>query len=73
VKAIVDKIVNAFAKGGKHMVNDVALGHIDLAIETYHPLVWTEFFSATRRFDGRRYGLKIEESAGREVLPRYCY
>lgn len=70
IQAIVDKIVNAFAKGGKHKVNDVALGHIDLAIETYHPLVWTEFFSATRRFDGRRYGLKIEESAGREVLRR---
>lgn len=42
----------------------------ELAVQTYHPLVWTEFFSATRRFDGRRYGKKIEDSAGEEVLRR---
>ncbi|MBX4212644.1 Asp-tRNA(Asn)/Glu-tRNA(Gln) amidotransferase GatCAB subunit A, partial [Candidatus Pacearchaeota archaeon] len=29
-----------------------------------------EFFSGTRRFDGRRYGKKIEESCGEEVLRR---
>lgn len=50
--------------------NKITLKYIDLAIQTYHPLVWTEFFSATRRMDGRRYGLKIDESAGREVLRR---
>jgi aspartyl-tRNA(Asn)/glutamyl-tRNA(Gln) amidotransferase subunit A len=70
IQGVVDKIVTDFGKKGKHKIGDIALGHIDLAIETYHPLVWTEFFSATRRFDGRRYGLKIEESAGREVLRR---
>ena len=48
----------------------VSLKYIDLAIQTYHPLVWTEFFSATRRMDGRRFGKKIEESAGSEVLRR---
>ena len=48
----------------------VALKYIGLAIQTYHPLVWTEFFSATRRMDGRRYGKKIEDSAGTEVLRR---
>lgn len=48
----------------------VQLKNIDLAIQTYHPLVWTEFFSATRRMDGRRFGLKIEDSAGEEVLRR---
>jgi aspartyl-tRNA(Asn)/glutamyl-tRNA(Gln) amidotransferase subunit A len=70
IQGVVDKIVTDFGKKGKHKIGDIALGHIDLAIETYHPLVWTEFFSATRRFDGRRYGLKIEESAGREFLRR---
>jgi len=49
---------------------DVSLKYIDLAIQTYHPLVWTEFFSATRRMDGRRFGKKIEDSAGKEVLRR---
>lgn len=48
----------------------VNLKYIDLAIQTYHPLVWTEFFSATRRMDGRRFGKKIEDSAGEEVLRR---
>ena len=43
---------------------------IDLAVETYYPLVYTEFFSGTRKFDGRRYGKKIEESSGKEVLRR---
>jgi len=48
----------------------VQLKSIGLAIQTYHPLVWTEFFSATRRMDGRRFGKKIEDSAGEEVLRR---
>ena len=44
--------------------------YIDLAVQTYYLLVYAEFFSGTRRFDGRRYGVKIEESCGREVLRR---
>lgn len=48
----------------------VSLDHIDLSIQTYYPLVYVEFFSGTRKFDGRRYGLKIEESCGDEVLRR---
>ena len=31
---------------------------------------YVEFFSGTRRFDGRKYGKKIEDSAGPEVLRR---
>ena len=46
------------------------MNYIDLAIETYYLLVYVEFFSATRRFDGRKYGHKIEEKAGSEVLRR---
>jgi aspartyl-tRNA(Asn)/glutamyl-tRNA(Gln) amidotransferase subunit A len=48
----------------------IKLNHVDLAIETYYPLVYVEFFSGTRRFDGRRYGEKIEDAAGPEVLRR---
>lgn len=51
-------------------IKKIKLNHIDLAVETYYPLVYTEFFSATRRFDGRRYGKRIEETAGPEVLRR---
>lgn len=55
-------------KGWK--VKEVKIKDIDLAIETYYPLVYVEFFSATRKFDGRRYGKKIEDAAGPEVLRR---
>lgn len=43
---------------------------LDVAIQTYYVLVYTEFFSATRKFDGRRFGFKIEDKAGPEVLRR---
>ncbi len=43
---------------------------LDIAIQTYYILVYVEFFSATRKFDGRRFGKKIEEVCGPEVLRR---
>ena len=63
---VLDKATTAYSWSEEK----VALEHIGLAIQTYHPLVWTEFFSATRRMDGRRFGKKIEDSAGVEVLRR---
>ena len=33
-------------------------------------MIYVEFFSGTRRFDGRRYGKKIEDVVGPEVLRR---
>lgn len=76
----VDKRITSLFNGAlKHLTRseswnwkakDVTVNYIDLAVQTYHPIVWTEFFSATRRFDGRRYGKKIEDSAGPEVLRR---
>jgi len=49
---------------------EVELKHVDLAIQTYYPLVYVEFFSGTRKFDGRKYGKKIEDHCGEEVLRR---
>ena len=43
---------------------------LDIALETYYIIVYTEFFSTTRKFDGRRFGKKIEEFAGPEVIRR---
>ncbi len=48
----------------------IKIRDIPLGIASYYPLVYTEFFSATRRFDGRRYGKKIEDACGDEVLRR---
>lgn len=49
---------------------DIELKHINLGIQTYYLINYVEFFSGTRKFDGRKYGLKIEESCGEEVLRR---
>lgn len=43
---------------------------LDIAIETYYLLVYVEFFSSTRKYDGRRFGKKIEDFAGLEVIRR---
>ena len=68
VDSRIQKIVEEKVKGFD--VSEVKIEHIDLAVETYYPLVYVEFFSATRRFDGRKYGRKIEENCGEEVLRR---
>ncbi|RMF89763.1 MAG: Asp-tRNA(Asn)/Glu-tRNA(Gln) amidotransferase subunit GatA, partial [Methanobacteriota archaeon] len=52
------------------VVSPVRLPNLDKALPTYYLTVFVEFFSATRKFDGRRYGRKIEEVCGREVLRR---
>ena len=49
---------------------EVELNHLNLGIQTYYPINYVEFFSGTRKFDGRKYGKKIEESCGEEVLRR---
>jgi len=68
-KLIDEKVEEAVKKYG-WKVKKVKMDYIELAIETYYPLVYVEFFSATRRLDGRRYGKKIEDAAGPEVLRR---
>ncbi|MBX4212475.1 Asp-tRNA(Asn)/Glu-tRNA(Gln) amidotransferase GatCAB subunit A, partial [Candidatus Pacearchaeota archaeon] len=67
-KLIDEKLKNLKKKGWD--IKEVKINHIDVAVQTYYPLVYAEFFSGTRRFDGRRYGKKIEESCGEEVLRR---
>jgi len=54
----------------KTKIKEIEIKHIDLAVQTYYPLMYVEFFSATRRFHGRIYGKKIEDVAGPEVLRR---
>ena len=49
---------------------DVNLKYARLAVQAYYPMVYVEFFSGTRKFDGRAYGKKIEDSCGMEVLRR---
>ncbi len=67
---LVRKKVNEICKLNKWDVNDIKLNYMDLGIQTYYPIVYVEFFSGTRKFDGRKYGKIIEESCGEEVLRR---
>ncbi len=70
IQELVDvKIKEAVEKYG-WKIQKIKIPYIDLAVATYYPLVYVEFFSATRRFDGRRYGKRIEAVAGPEVLRR---
>jgi len=51
-------------------IKKIKINNLDLAVSIYYPLVYVEFFSGTRKLDGRRYGGKIEDLAGPEVLRR---
>ncbi len=70
IQDLVDRKVKEASDNYGWALKKIKIPYVDLAIETYYPLVYTEFFSATRKFDGRRYGKKIEESCGPEVLRR---
>ena len=70
IQKLIDEKVAYAAKKYGWKINVVKIENIGLAVETYYPLVYVEFFSATRKFDGRLYGKRIEEFAGPEVLRR---
>lgn len=70
IQELVDKKVENMKNKLGWDVKEIKIEHIDLAVQTYYLIVYTEFFSATRRFDGRKYGKKIEEVCGEEVLRR---
>lgn len=67
---LVVKNIEDFAKATNSSIVELSLKHLNLGVQTYYPIVYTEFYSATRRFDGRKYGFKIEKVAGKEVLRR---
>lgn len=70
ISELINKKVGEICKKNKWDIDKIILKHINLGIQTYYPINYVEFFSGTRKFDGRRYGKKIEESCGEEVLRR---
>lgn len=70
ISSLIEETHKKLEKKGLCEIKEVDLKYIDLAIETYYLLVYTEFFSGTRRIDGRKYGLNIDESCGEEVFRR---
>jgi len=69
IAKLIDEKIKEIFKKRKVVIKKVALP-LDISIETYYIIVYTEFFSGTRRFDGRRFGRKIEEFGGIEVQRR---
>lgn len=70
IKELIEKKITEAAENYGWKIVKIKLNYLDLAVETYYPLVYVEFFSGTRKFDGRRFGKRIEDSAGPEVLRR---
>ena len=67
---MIEEKAKELAKKTNSKIKNIKLKYINLGVSTYYPIVYTEFFSGTRKFDGRRYGKKIEDSCGEEVLRR---
>jgi len=62
--------VKQVCEANKWSFKNIELKYIDLGVQTYYLINYVEFFSGTRRFDGRIYGFKIEEVCGEEILRR---
>ena len=45
-------------------IKELTFKDIDLGLPTYYLINYVEFFSATRKYDGRKYGERIEEVCG---------
>jgi len=69
IKNLIHKALDRLNSAGAEII-PVSLPNLEIALPTYYLNVYVEFFSATRKYDGRRYGHRIEEVCGEEVLRR---
>lgn len=66
---IIEGRIDEMQEMGAEVV-ELSFDYIDLCLPTYYLINYVEFFSATRKYDGRKYGYRIEEVCGEEVLRR---
>jgi aspartyl-tRNA(Asn)/glutamyl-tRNA(Gln) amidotransferase subunit A len=66
---IIEDSIDKMGEMGAEVV-ELSFDYIDLCLPTYYLINYVEFFSATRKYDGRKYGHQIEEVCGDEVLRR---
>ncbi len=66
---VIHKAIDKFSSSGAEII-DLSLPNLKIALPTYYLNVYVEFYSATRKYDGRRYGHRIETVCGEEVLRR---
>ncbi|MCH7850374.1 MAG: Asp-tRNA(Asn)/Glu-tRNA(Gln) amidotransferase subunit GatA [Nanoarchaeota archaeon] len=69
IQELFDEKITTVAKKNNWQLKKISLP-LDIALETYYIIVYTEFFSTTRKFDGRRFGKEIMSAAGPEVIRR---
>lgn len=69
IKRVTHKALDRLGSSGAEVI-EVSLPNLGIALPTYYLNVYVEFFSATRKYDGRRYGHRIEEVCGEEVMRR---
>lgn len=66
---IIEDSITKMEEAGVEVV-ELSFDYIDLCLPTYYLINYVEFYSATRKYDGREYGYRIEEVCGEEVLRR---
>lgn len=66
---IIEGRLQELEESGAELV-ELNFDYLDLCLPTYYLINYVEFFSATRKYDGRKYGHRIEEVCGEEVLRR---
>ena len=66
---IIEERIDKMREKGAEVV-ELSFDYVDLCLPTYYLINYVEFFSATRKYDGRKYGYRIEEVCGDEVLRR---
>ena len=69
IKNLIEKKTKDLAKKINFKIKEIKLP-LEIGLETYYILVYTEFFSGTRKFDGRRFGKSIDKYGGTEVQRR---
>lgn len=69
IMEVIDQAVDKLQGLGAEVV-EVELPNLEKGLPAYYLIMSVEFYSATRKFDGRKYGKRIEEVCGDEVLRR---
>ncbi|WP_455646095.1 Asp-tRNA(Asn)/Glu-tRNA(Gln) amidotransferase subunit GatA [Methanosphaera sp.] len=69
INNVVNKSIDQLSDLGAE-IKELTFEDINLGLPTYYLINYVEFFSATRKYDGRKYGERIEEVCGPEVARR---
>jgi aspartyl-tRNA(Asn)/glutamyl-tRNA(Gln) amidotransferase subunit A len=69
INEIIDESIDKIRNIGTEIV-ELNFDYLDLCLPTYYLISYVEFFSGTRKYDGRKFGHKVEEVCGEEVLRR---